>query len=132
MIKLETAKALKEAGLVWEPEMYDEFMSPRNESPYRVDGYTLYDKLRNGDFYFLPRLDQILAEIENRGKIYTLTSNGRDNYNVLVWFWSDEAAEINFGCGWCPDVDFDADGPDEAAAQALLWILQQEVADANK
>jgi hypothetical protein len=60
---------------------------------------------------------------------YSLESGGSKevvNYDLCLHVWDDAVAEISFGDGWNPLIDFRADSPEEAAAQALLWILKEE------
>lgn len=114
MISLETAQKIRDAGLKWELQLGDIFSYGDPE---------LFSIHRNGkerleppkhllvDAIHLPRLDQLLAEIEKRG-----------------WTWEAESQEDNghysvrvrqgniFNRTW-------ADTPEEAAAQALIWIL---------
>jgi hypothetical protein len=125
-MKLETAQKLKDAGLPWEPQVYDYFKS--NHGIENVDSLTLFngeityvnhwnwrgDKYRLHGLVWLPRLDQLLAEIEKRGYWWRLDKiSAKDAYNFFLYvpggsrYW-----ESNF--------------PEEAAAQALLWILEQE------
>ena len=72
---------------------------------------------------FLPRLDQLLSEIEKRSgrykyeltgsRVYPLSNNLKPNYRITIQ--TDRV------------LPFFADSPEEATAQALLWILEQEV-----
>lgn len=84
MISFETAKALKDAGLVWEPKLGDLFNT----------------------------LECIEAE------------------NTSFGIWDEEMQEAYDTPG--ADIDVYAQrfvmaSPEEAAAQALLWILRREV-----
>lgn len=155
MISLETAKALKKAGLPWEPKMGDWYYfgdSAENQSLFINPS----EKEVPEGIYFAPRLDQLLAEIEKRGydidlMHFAINKNNNDQIDDPVW-----SCEVNKFLGF-KQVDngepkliihnkdgsnqevnvnkhfkehrltncFDADSPDEAAAQALLWILKE-------
>lgn len=123
VISSETARKLKEAGLRWEPQIGDwyyhankcgEILSPQ---PFLVDSRVLkYRKIGLSDV-FAPRLDQLLAEIEKRGTYWALYHIGPPpaEYGLQL---------MNYPTGMTKS--FWADTPDEAAAQALLWILERE------
>ena len=70
---------------------------------------------------WLPRLDQLLAEIEKRLQINERWILGQDFITILK-----ETAD-------CDEAVYHdvADSPEEAAAQALLWILEQEAKHEN-
>lgn len=68
---------------------------------------------------WLPRLDQLLAEIEKRGYVWKLRSRADGKYFVALFGKNDENYLVQ--CYWT-----EADSPEEAAAQALIWILKQE------
>jgi len=117
MISLELAKKLKNAGLRWEPKNGDFFTTPGTNliqcaiTPIRNIEYA------TSKVVWLPRLDQLLAEIEKRGYVYDL------HFSVLS----------GIRCYWCVLKQDDccwyaksADTPEDAAGQALLWILEQE------
>lgn len=131
MISLETARKLKEAGLKWEPQEGDLCYDTQNEritSITEEDG-EFYQKIKdtqaNELVYFrkntiwIPRLDQLLAEIE-----------WYFNWNIGSGeFWPDKPKYCMglFGeDGQYVKGQFYANSPDEAAAQALIWILEQE------
>lgn len=132
MISLETAKALKAAGLVWEPQYGDRFVIPaifieglsgliddRLLMAYRAnepeDNWEEFIRVN----IFLPWLDQILAEIERRGYEWSLWVRNKlmpNKYTIDVGKATDYGETKRIG----------AYTPDEAAAQALLWILRQK------
>ena len=68
---------------------------------------------------FAPRLDQLLAEIEKLKSDYRLSGSQSQTmedkwlHKIRVWAKDD---------GW----DFIGSSPEEAAAKALVWILEQE------
>ena len=119
MLSVETARKLKEAGLKVEVKIGDSF--------YNLDQQlieTFYSDIVMQALYFLtddacdriiwlPRLDQLLAEIEKH------------------CFWAlifDECDRPPYCLQLSSFIDeyFIADSPEQAAAQALLWILEQK------
>jgi hypothetical protein len=64
---------------------------------------------------FLPRLDQLLAEIEGRGYGWKLEKFHAYNLRRMQIYKINDL----LGC-------FEADSPEEAAAQSLIWILEQK------
>ena len=98
MISFEKAKALKEAGLKQEPKKGD--------------------CMSSGDMW-LPRLDQLLAEIERRGYAWSLKLLNRPQYRVILY-------PKGLAPGGNGSSIFTADTPEDAAADALLLILKQE------
>jgi len=131
MINLKTAKALKAAGLVWEPQYGDRFIIPEifieGLSGLMDDRLLMSYKASEpednwGEFIrvniFLPRLDQLLGEIEKRGYEWTLWVRNKlmpNKYTIDIGKATDYGETKRIG----------ADTPDEAAAQALLWILRE-------
>ena len=120
MISLETARKLKEAGLKWEPDITGG--TSEGDWYYWSDGRL--DVLGHRDYHVLnhletitwaPRLDQLLAEIERRECWYSLArESGGDNYSLMLWK------------AHCGIEIFYAATAAQAAAQALLWILEKE------
>ena len=131
MISLETAKKLKKAGLKWEPETCDTYYWPRKfNNPVQVmhrDFDLLQKEQDTKGIVWAPRLDQLLAEIERReyyAVLRTCSFNqelSKEQCRVSVWKEGDPIHKKPHG--WY------ADTPDEAAAQALLWILEREKED---
>ena len=126
MISLELARKLKEAGLIWEPQMYDFFTMIIFEKPIIIcvtDKWTL-DSVRKEvlEFkgerrLFLPRLDQLLAEIEKLGYHDFYLSRAEEGWHICLWLPGNE--------NLYPDLETDYyDTPTDAAASALLWILE--------
>lgn len=78
---------------------------------------------------FVPRLDQLLAEIEKRGYHYALGNQiikaTGYQYKLTIYNY-DQAYKIQDKDSFLI-TDFYANSPDEACAQALLWIIEQEV-----
>jgi hypothetical protein len=128
VISLEKAKKLKEAGLKWEPKTGDWF--------YRKDGVIgIVIDVSGGDWWavfppdgkeyaysiaiFLPRLDQLLGEIEKQGFIWVLDVSATNGNKVIGY-----AMNIATSLDWEDEEEFRSDSPEEAAASALLWILE--------
>jgi len=114
MISLEMARKLKDAGLKWEPEMGDVYYG--RGTLFDWDFALLKEEQKTKGIVWAPRLHQILAEIVAQGYGYNLSSPFRDGkYDCMVW---------EDGCG--PRKIITANTPEQAAAEALLWILQRE------
>ena len=132
MIKLETAVKLKEAGLEWEPQIYDFYesdngienvssLSFNDGKVSRVDKWNW----RPGKYYlsrliWLLRLDQLLAEIEKQGFNGSIGSD---------WYRQDTDKKYCMGLfdinGMYVQGQFYGKSPEEAAAKALLWIMEK-------
>lgn len=146
MLKLETASKLKLAGLEWERQVGDWFYY----FPYGINSDDKFNKPElnlldcelsieekenpckvwaNDKSIYVPRLDQLLAEIEKRMYQWELTS-----YSALPPVLDEEGYPRTYKIQL-----FDEEGqvyeigdmanifnPGESAAQALLWILEQE------
>ena len=152
MISLELAKKLKDAGLEWEPKEGDYILYPDGElTSILTCGDVAFEDLEG--CVFAPRLDQMLSEIEKRGWEIDLQffNNGTGWFCEVaktVQFrhnkprpkltinnkdgTTSEVEPLSTCPGWGDygekrmDKEFTADSPDEAAALALLWILEQE------
>lgn len=116
MISLETAKALKDAGLKWEPEYGDWYHVERlgvNPQIVAIRDFNHTLIFNGADLCtWLPRLDQLLAEIEKRNHDYRLSfSHGL--YTIKQW-------------GRYGSVDIPGKSPEESVAKALLRILESE------
>jgi hypothetical protein len=114
VISLETAKKLKEAGLEWETETGDLWIQPDYPEYLRaVD----YDPTGHGDplekNIWIPRLDQLLTEIEKRGWQIELVKYAR--WRITIWKIQCRKQGL-----------FVRETPGEAAAEALLYVLEQE------
>ena len=129
MLSLELVKRLKELGLEWEPQRGDWYY---NHHGYVSGTTTTLDLLNevtvliqsiardyaNRTVCFVPRLDQLLAEIEGRGYGWKLEKFHAYNLRRMQIYKINDL----LGC-------FEADSPEEAAAKALIWILEQEGAN---
>lgn len=132
MLSLETAKKLKDAGLQWEPQIGDWFYNSHgyvfdttldllNEVTVLINSFAR--SYANRTIVFAPRLDQMLVEIEKRGWTWMLYApNDEGKYGI----------DIGNGSIYDNNKTILADSPDEAAAQALLWILEQQNNDRIK
>lgn len=123
MISLETAKKLKEVGLEWEPKLFDVYAFTYLTNPPLVS--CLWDEtslqeakhpINRDRTVWLPRLDQLLAEIEWRG-----------------YWWVLNRGKIIVGKGGIDGEreTFYADTSEDAAGKALGWILERERSDAD-
>jgi hypothetical protein len=122
MISLEKARALKEAGLEWDLQEGDWFSEPTFAGG-RTD--TLFgqgfewdddDDKNNEDHVWLPRLDQLLAEIEKRGWMWDLRQWSEPG-KYVIFITRQEKFERYHSV---------SDAPEDAAADALLYLLGQE------
>lgn len=118
MISIETARQLKEAGLEWEPKIGDWYHVVRFDgtvvdNPSLVTDCTCWP---GDEDIWSPRLDQLLANARDRG--YEI---GLLPAYLAVVYQLDESEE-----GWLWLYEVEREKPDEAAAQALLWILGKE------
>lgn len=129
MISLETSRKLKDAGLVWEPKEGDAVYKSKKEiatlcqscAMVHFDTFDAYLKRwklnfdANKKWYFAPRLDQLLAEIERQGYVWDASLNPAQDQKYACWV-------VNKDVHYCAWGNF----PDEAAAAALLWIMGQQ------
>lgn len=117
MISLELAKKLKEVGLNQSLEYGDLFYHGRENSKC-IFGITVFD---NSIFpprriIRAPHLDQLLSEITKRWMFWAL-----HNHSIGVEYCF-QLMPCSKGVG----KSFWADTPEDAAGQALLWILETE------
>ena len=128
LISLELAKRLKEAGLTWEPQIGDMFYW-HNGKDWEIDALTSEDVngrldetrdfIEEGFWILAPRLDQLLGEIEKQGFIWVLDVSATNGNKVIGY-----AMNIATSLDWEDEEEFRSDSPEEAAASALLWILE--------
>ena len=114
MLSLETAKKLKDAGMQWEPNYADlyQLIIERIENIYCYDESILAClEINRYNPTWIPRFDQMLAEIEKREYAWEMMRGV-----IEVWH-----RYLPTGCK-----KFVTETTDEAAAQALIWILGQE------
>lgn len=143
MISLDLAKRLKEAGLEWEPKIGDFAWYKEHQGVIIcIDSRILIiqwsdlgrcysdfwagDALPPENMLFLPRLDQLLAEIERRGygyDLHTLTTNHEHKYYCAIKLLECACGYRIDNISWGP---FKADNPEDAAAKALIWVLERE------
>ena len=125
MISLEMAKKLKEAGLGWEPQKGDLVYHSEAEESFNITAGDMEDFVQATRIdkeyaysiaIFLPRLDQLLAKIEELGyKWFTETDTERYFIRIV------EIKKPNNCHG------IFSDSPANAAAEALLWIYEGRV-----
>ena len=113
MISLELAKELKAAGLEWVPVKGD-FWAYRlvDNGIGVVDSTVRPGQEPHPNNIWLPRLDQLLAEIEARGWWWWMSWSGK------VWVGRKDNDKGGH--------ELETDTPEDAAAKALLWILSQD------
>jgi hypothetical protein len=119
MISLEKARRLTELGLVWEPKEGDRFIADYNNGLGPIP--TQLVKCKNfghpyPEYTWLPSLSQLLAEFEKQGWTYNL--NNYDGHKVLAGYPNSMVLG--------PAKWFESSTPNDAAADALAWILQRE------
>jgi hypothetical protein len=134
MISLEKAAELKAAGLPWEPQMYDIFAMVDNDKGGRfIDNSVIWEQSKADAikefisqredewFVWLPSLSQILAAIEAAGWVYRFgpAANGKFVCH-LGKFDRRKSSEPILEAGFYEEI------PEDAAAEALLWIQWQK------
>ncbi|HBC94813.1 MAG TPA: hypothetical protein DCZ10_18425 [Pelotomaculum sp.] len=121
MLSIEIAKKLKDAGLVWEPAFGDLFYcqdddrwekSVLAEQDTQEATHQIHECI--ADWVFAPRLEQLLAAIEKRG--YKVESM----QDACYIFHPQKSSRWQ---------EFLAENRIEAAAQALLWVLERRTAE---
>ena len=128
MINLELAQKLKSAGLVWEPKKFDLYNAEFANGSSGIfsvwhDGQVL-ESMTGTKFIWLPSLSQLLAEIE-KGYSWetglTVTKGGpmmpgerKSGYWAEIFKNNKSVYSV------------EADTPEDAAASALLWILERD------
>ena len=132
MISLDKAMELKEAGLAWEPKFGDvvimlirdvkfgDSVPARKERLLVVDGDNIGFNSHKGwhehrNIIWLPSLSQLLAEIGARGWHYIFNGKNTISEQYGIVIANDDMFKT-----------FEADTPEDACANALLWILKEE------
>lgn len=120
MLNLETALALKNAGLKWEPEEGDLFIPDDFPEGVALAVGISTMCFEEGDTW-VPRLDQLLAAIE------------REEFEYRLYPWQGESKCYVCYVSYAKEADqahrskiVYADTPEEAAGQALFRILEQK------
>ncbi len=122
MISLEIARKLKEAGLVWEPQKGDLVYHDEAEESFNITAGDMEDFVQATRIdkeyaysiaIFLPRLDQLLAEIEKLGYKWLAETDTERYFIRVVEIKKPNNSHVVF-----------LDTPEEAAASALLWIYE--------
>lgn len=114
MISLEKARKLKEAGLVWKARIGDWYYEDAGEDSghFLIDCYEgTYQIPKHDNMIWLPSLSQLLGELRKHSMFVKIT-----------WLVMDE----KWDCVIDGREQFLADTPEDAAAEALIWILGQE------
>lgn len=131
MLSLELARKLKDVGLVWEPETGDGFRNVFMETDHFIT-YRNIDRFKSithiqeyaekNDFVWLPSLSQLLAEIEGQQFSFAVFAGPfKDGkYQIEICKRSDKYIDLDVGG------KFPGDTPEDAAASALIWILERE------
>lgn len=138
-VSLELAKKLKEAGLQWEPKEGDVF-SDQYDNVDRVFAVTAKDNC--GDFilfsnedwkgigkgihckylkryFWLPTLADLLEWLEGRGYSYQLYDNYPCSEKIIRLYGREPGDLVCL-------VRLSAATNEDAAAKAVLWVLEQE------
>ena len=122
MISLEMAKKLKEAGLGWEPQKGDLVYHSEAEESFNITAGDMEDFVQATRIdkeyaysiaIFLPRLDQLLAEIEELGYKWFAETDTERYFIRIVEIKKPNNCHGIF-----------SDSPANAAAEALLWIYE--------
>lgn len=126
MISLEMARKLKEAGLEWEPQKGDLVYHDEAEESFNITAGDMEDFVQASRIdkeyaysiaIFLPRLDQLLAEIEKRGYKWFAETDTERYFIRVVEIKKPNNFHVIF-----------SDSPANAAAEALLWIYEGRAA----
>jgi hypothetical protein len=120
-ISVELAKKLKAAGLVWEPRAGDFYINSRFLNTVEIvnSGMVRATEILKDGYTWCPRLDQLLVEIERRGFRWGINNLGSfGDHDVSIGLFNWEGRTYIKG-------QFYTDTPEDTAAQALLWILEQ-------
>jgi hypothetical protein len=120
VLTVESAKALRKAGLQWEPKADDHYYWIEAEGRPVLDcisnaemfchSYQITQAARTEKFIFAPVLEQLLAELKKHSEFVKIT-----------WLVMDK----KWDCVIDARQQFLADSPEEAAAEALLWVLKK-------
>jgi len=92
-------------------------------------GDGVYREIGKEDVW-LPRLDELMAEIEGRGYVFTIASANTPEGNhmaetIKTSKFIDEENKIYLFS--LTKKEHYAHTPEDAAGQALLWVLEQEI-----
>lgn len=143
MISLELAQKLKDAGLGWEPKPGDIAIETdiaknkhelgivrclaKGENFYRFElTYLTWGSTVTYNYccLWLPRLDQLLTEIEARGYLWSLHRSLFPEGEYTC-----EVAKIKGGYMDLPSKTLNANNSEDATARALIWLLERGKAD---
>ena len=124
MISIDKAKQLKELGLQWNPKCGDWYKTDYWPTPTlltadttRMDNKEInsrFERINKDDnTVWLPRLDQLLDEIEKYNYVYSLIKvGGLGKYNMIIKLQGSGSSS-----------QFYHSIREDAFADALIWIL---------
>jgi len=123
MISIDKTKRLKELGLIWNPKLGDWYKADYWPTPtlFTIDTLRLDDKeiecvienIKNrDDEVWLPRLDQLLDEIEKHQYTFSLVGEKLTLFKKLNLV-----------------IQFECDIREDSVADALIWILENKQED---
>lgn len=126
MLSIELSRKLKNAELEWEPKELDCMSAPADvctsaylgkEEMEEIQSFSNEEmKTLQEKIVWLPRLDQLLAEIERRGYNYELTCGLSSSHKYIIHlFKGDYVLKRKYG-----------NALDDVIAQALIWVLERE------
>jgi len=118
-LDMDMAIRLKEAGLTYDNDYGHFFWDLElNTVVYLVPAYLVEGGMKR--YVFAPRLDQLLGEIEQRGWLPKLSWVSCHDRVITCYSCSIETMDD------APDNGLFYGTMEEAAAQALLWIMTRE------
>ena len=130
MINLELAKKLKNAGLEWEPQVGDFYIW--GDEKWVVDVLEQKTaKILSPDAIFIPRLDQLLKEITDRWEWNWEIRLENDSPKhlldspVVILLQRPKKWHKPLNDSWVNSFTTNAKTPEDAAAEALLWVLER-------
>ena len=133
MLSLELAEKLKSLGLAWEPknndaiflkhdfygDMFSTVVSSKNNTIYHTSNFIGYHWDDIDIITWLPLLDQLLVEIQKHVDELSLDleNKKRNEWVCTIGIYTEYGTSVN---------EYLANSPEDAAAQALLWLIEQE------
>lgn len=151
-VSLEMAEKLREVGLRWEPKAFDKFSHKGFRLPvwYVQDGevivkmalihegkkwigQTFTEKIPIKECIWLPTLSDLLEWLEGQGYVVNIVqeyvfNDAKPHYCCNIW----EKGIDKLGEYWREAGEFKADTREDAAAKAVLWVLEQEAASMGR
>lgn len=125
MLSMAKAKALKEAGLSWEPQPKDDFAYESGKISWLYEFYPAVCRYPER-FVWLPSLSQLLAEVEKHGYTWELgistTHGGPMDPGVhKSGYWCEAFRDNKLA----HRVATREETPEDAAAEVLIKILKE-------